>query len=150
MSRRVAESILAPHVKVKDCLGANCNNCRAAIEFMDWIEDMPFIFPSWFLRSRRKEIEKLLLRWIDLKRYVPPSGAIIPCCDESDEEEAADPGPSASVPGSEDPEATEPEATRVRVTAAEMARMQMESEAAVIAQRRMQQDQQRQERSREQ
>ena len=144
----MAEIILAPHVKGKDCLGPNCNNCRAAVEFMDWIEDMPFIFPSWFLKSRRKEIEKLLLKWVDLKRYVPPPGAIIPGWDVRDGEDAADPGPS--VPESEDLEDTEPETTRVRISAAELARMQMESEAAVTAQRHMQQDQQRQERSREQ
>ena len=149
-SRTLADSILVPHAAAKDCLGENCNNCRAAIEFMDWIEGMPFINPSWFMRSRRKEIEKLLVRWVDLKRYVPPPGAIIPGCDEEDEEDAANPGPSASAPRSEDPAANEPETTRVRVTAAEMVRMQMESEAAVTAQRRMQLDQRRQERSREQ
>lgn len=146
----MAETILVPHGKTKDCLGPNCKNCQAAIEFMDWIEGMPFTFPSWFYKSRRKQIEDLLLRWIELKRYVPPADAVIPGYEESDEEVAADPGPSASAPVSEEPGGTDPETTRVRLTAAELARMQMESEAAVTAQRRMQRDQQRQERSREQ
>ena len=130
-----AEKILKPHTAKKNCLQEHCKNCRAAILFMDWMENFIFMHPSTHTKTAAGEalMKDQVNKWIEGGRYTYSGGnprASAP----------SDPQP-ASLPAA--PAAPPPAAADGPMNILDLIRLQTESEAAADAQRRLQRDQQR-------